>query len=172
MRIVQLCCIFVAVLLILFQRIDVKHSNDEPSFLHISFSVLSFSVYIGKKQNKKIKNGIRFLRKLPIYLKAFNFLLSHSDVTVITSENKNITFEGLIRALPIVISAPPTFAYLNNTAKSVKYLKLDKKDEDEDLYSNTFILSASFRSIHLIISALLLLYYNIKNRLRRSKINV
>ena len=172
MRIVQLCCILGAILLILFQKIDILYSNNTPSSLHINLSVFSFSLFIGKKRKRRFKDRIKALKSFYIYLKAFNFLLSHSDVTIKHLQGANITPPGLAKAIPFALSMPAAFAYLSSTAKSFNYLKSEKNDPTLATNTNSWSADMSFRFIHLIISALLLLYYKIKSILRRSKINV
>ena len=170
MRIVPILLILSAFLFILFQKATIRIRKTEN--ITATFSLTFFSVSLTDLPEKKgrIKKLMRFLKNVPIIFKSLAHFLKRTDVKVLRFKNQDqspfpISFG---QKLPFYLSAPFIFGYLNNTAKSVSYdenwlITTNISNENDAAIDVLF----TFRLFYLIISALLFLYYKVKNRIIR-----
>lgn len=168
MRIVQLTCILLALLLVLLQKIDITVKKSEQLCAQVDFALLSVTFSQGKKR-RGLNDTVKLLRNASPFFKTAKFLLSHSSVDITLSHPAHQSPEMIIRAIPIAISFPAVLSYLANNAKSLTYSAntiTDCSDADGD--NLAFSILFSFNFLFLIISALLLLYYKSKSLLRRN----
>ena len=170
LRLLPILC---ALLFILTRRIDVKVTKQEDVTVKISFNILAIVL----SEDKIKKRSIRKISKLMKYrsgiLRATDYILSKSSVALYKS---NATDKSA-RSLPVLYNASMgatvyfLISYLEKSSKSFKF-------QESQGYNNSghpsleFNLFLHFSLWHLIISALLFLYYIVKNRVKRVLNNV
>lgn len=170
MRIIPILFILLAVLFVLLQKADIRIRKTDNLSITLSLTLFSITFSGDTERKRRIKKIFRLFKNAPIILRVATHLLKRSNVRVIRLANQNrspFPF-SFGQSIPFYISFPVLFAYLNNNAKSIFY-------DDNWLFTGDFSnqneasvdIIVSFRFISLIISALLFLYYKMKDRIMR-----
>ncbi len=165
MRIIQIVALSLALLWMLLQRINVKIFLSDAS-IRLNLPILSITFNVNDNGKAVIKKNFRLIKNLSPLAKSLGFILKRSYVEVNLAKDI-LAPTPLLRSLPLLISYPVIYAYLNNTAKSVDYLSPLGEDSKQD-----FDLSVHFTLVYLFILPFLFLYYKVKNKLGRLVRNV
>ena len=173
MMLLRLLPFIYALLFILTRRIDVKVHKAEELTVKVNFNIFALLFSEDKIKKISIKSMSRFLKNARHIYKPIRYIISKSDITF-------LRYEYLLdeTALHPVLKDTYAFAsnqflllYLSSNAKSFRIT--ERKNRVQDINNNTiFDINIHFSLSHLIISALLLLYYIVKNNLKRVLKNV
>ena len=169
MSILPIILILSAILFILFQRSQIRILKTDNFYLTLNLSIMSFTLSSNQNKKQVLKNLYAFLRKgRPIY-KSVKYLVRRSDIHILRFSPIGKQANGFGQVLSYYISAPILLAYLNNTAKSIRYSdnysKFSNNNSEIDINVNS-------RLIFLIISALVFLYYIVISKIKRGIKNV
>ena len=162
--------ITLALMLILFQEVDLRITYENGLSVHISFTIFSLTLLDDGKDKFSIKGSLRFARSVPIILKASRYAIRRSNVTVFRLSHtvKPSLLDTLLRTLLIFLSASSLLSYVVTNAATYKV--------SEDGYSSDDTASIDIlfetRALHLIISGFLFLYYTVRRKVRRAIKNV
>jgi len=170
MRIIPILFILIAILFILFQKADMRIRKTDNLSITLSLTLFSITFSGDAEKKRRIKKIVRLFKNASVILRVATYLLKRSNVRVIrlANQSRSPSRFSLGQSIPFYISLPVIFAYLNNSAKSIFY-------DDNWLFVDDFVnqneasvdIIVSFRFISLIISALLFLYYKMKDRMMR-----
>ncbi len=171
MPILRFVLLTFAFLFILLLRIDLRITKRNNFTIKINF--IFFAIILEEDKIKRIR--MRDLQKLTKNLsgliKSTSFLISKSNITVSNKYNTPFVSENPITIFTRRTSTALILTYLANKAKSFAY---DTHNSIESSYFDPTILDLTFHFslLNLIISALILLYYIIKNKVKRVLKNV
>ena len=157
MLVLRLFPIFVLVLFILFQKSSIRIVKSDLLTVKLNFNILA--LVFKDDDGKKIRPTrlIKSLRKYNGALKSVRYLISKSDFVIYDSES-------LTNLL--------IFLYLDANAKSVGFVDHAQNEISRDEIPSKIDITVYFSLIYLIISALIFLYYTVKNKIKRVLKNV
>lgn len=173
MTMLRLLPFIYALLFILSRKIDVKvHKGDELT-VKINFNIFAIILKEDKIKRNSIKNLSRMIKNAKHTYKALKYIISKSDVTYYRYAYPQYEDETFFALKSVYTYASEQFliSYLSINAKSFRLLErqnLPKSEADNSLFD----INIHFSLLQLIISALLLLYYIVKNNIRRVLNNV
>lgn len=173
MTILRLLLLTFALLFILTRRIDVNVYKTKELTVKINFNILALVLRENKsKKNlfKRIRRSIKSARHAYQFL---DYIISKSEVVLYEYKTSNNEYESS-SALKIAysyISKQIITSYLENTAK--KFQISENVYQNQNIRNNVVLdLDIRFYLWHLIISALVLLYYMVKSSIKRLLKNV
>lgn len=173
MMLLRLLPLIFALLFILSQKIDVKVHRTDRLTVKINFNILALVLQEDKIKKNGLKSISRIIKNVKHFHKSIDYILSKSEVRLLKHEISNNETEvfSIIKSAYSYASRQFLISYLERNAK--KFRIIEQKNYNIDISSNTvFDLDIHFSLWHLIISALILLYYTVKRRFKRLLKNV
>ena len=160
-------------LFILTRKIDVKVIKDEALLIKISFNIFALVLTEEKIKRKEIRKIPKVLRSLKGIFKSADYLISKSIVNVFKCNLLDADERGLplLYNASFYVSAKVLFYYLSQNARKVNNYTNSIFKTDE-MNGDSIDISIHFSLWHMIISALLLLYYIVKSNIKRALKNV
>lgn len=157
MLVLRLFPIFVLVLFILFQKSSIRIVKSDLLTVKLNFNILA--LVLKDDDGKKIRPTklIKSLRKYSGALKSARYLISKSDFVIYDSES---------------LTNRLIFLYLDANAKSVGFVDHAQNEISRNEIPSKIDITVYFSLIYLIISALIFLYYTVKNKIKRVLKNV
>ena len=157
MIVLRLLPLFVIILFILFQKCSIRITKKEALTVKLNFSLLA--VLFTEEKIKKIRLGrfVKSFRQISGIIKSAKYLISKSDFLILDNEK---LIDNLI------------FIYLKANARSLTLKDADVDYSDNSQELTKIDVTAYFYLVHLIISALIFLYYMVKNKVKRVIKNV
>ena len=147
---------------ILLQRIDVKITRHAKPTVKISFNILALVLTEDNIKKTNLKRIRGLIRNLIGALKAFGYLISKSDVVIVRYErNVDEAISSPINQARLIATSQFTTSYFDSKAKSLSFVNENKPKD------TSFDVSFHFSLFNLIISALIFLYYIVKNKVKR-----
>lgn len=160
----RLLPVFVTLLFILTQGVDVRIFRRPRLTIKISFTIIGILLYETERQRIRFKKMRKRVNLAKCSLRAMRYLISRSYVTVYNSDDTDT--EQIFPSIPIFMFSALVLPYLSQNARKLKY-------RTENRQANTsFDISLRFACIHLIISALIFLYYLLRIKIRSTVKNV
>ena len=173
MILLRLLPLIYALLFILSRRIDVKvHKADELT-VKVNFNIFALLLTEDKFKRIRIKSVSRFIKNAKHIYKPISYIITRSDVIFsryMHLQNDNASL-SVIKSAYAYASSHFLISYLSGNAKSFQLIEWENLVQDQN-DSTIFDINIHFSLLHLIISALLLLYYIVKNNLKRMLKNV
>ena len=173
MIVLRLLPLIYALLFILTRRIDVKVSKADELTVKISFNIFALLFTENKIKRARLKSITRIIKNARYNYKPISYLISKSNVVFsrYTHLQDDGTSLSVIKNAYTYASSQFLISYLSSTAKSFHLVEQEKFIQNK--ISNTvFDINIHFSLSHLIISAMLLLYYIVKNNLKKVMKNV
>ena len=168
----RLLPILSALLFILSRRIDVRVTKAEELTVKISFNIFAIVLTEDKIKKRGLKKLSKLIKSRRSILKSADYLISKSNVRLYKfistdpSVSVPLAYNAYREASVYFISA-----YLERTARKFSFSAI--RDTDKNAQNQVkFNLLLHFPFSHLIISALIFLYYIVKNRVKRVLQNV
>ena len=173
MMVLRLLPIVFALLFILSRRIDVKVYKSNRLTVKINFNILALIIREGNNQKIRFKSLVRFIKNAKPSYRFLNYLISKSEVVLFEHENSRDENEdsSIFKTAYTYLSNQFIISYFERTAQKFRISKYEKRDISIG-NSTVFDLNIHFSLWHLIISALILLYYLAKERVGRLLKNV
>lgn len=175
MVILRLLPVSFVLLFILLQRVDVKVKTRDRLTVRIDLNIIAIILSEDKIKKKHLGRIPNLLKNLPIVYKVIKYLVAKSDVTVI-EYNDNPLIDGeddIFKNARRYAIYQIVYSYLATNSKSFHFTEnrvySDEKDKEK---TSDFDLIFRFSLFHLINSALLFLYYIVKNKAKRVIKNV
>ena len=175
MVILRLLPVSFVLLFILLQRVDVKVKTRDRLTVRIDLNITAIILSEDKIKKKHLGRIPKLLKNLPIVYKVLKYLVAKSDVTVI-EYNDNPLIDGeddIFKNARRYAIYQIVYSYLATNSKSFHFTEnrvySDEKDKEK---TSDFDLIFRFSLFHLINSALLFLYYIVKNKAKRVIKNV
>ena len=175
MVILRLLPVSFVLLFILLQRVDVKVKTRDRLTVRIDLNIIAIILSEDKIKKKHLGRIPNLLKNFPIVYKVIKYLVAKSDVTVI-EYNDNPLIDGeddIFKNARRYAIYQIVYSYLATNSKSFHFTEnrvySDEKDKEK---TSDFDLIFRFSLFHLINSALLFLYYIVKNKAKRVIKNV
>lgn len=175
MIILQLLPILCLLLFIFLQSVSIKIETKDRLTVNINFNILAITLKEDEIKKRRITNIFKKMKVIPPIYKVLKLLISKSEVTVVRyiyCESHEDTGEEINHArgsTALVIFS----SYLKSVSKSFSYIEkkvfIDKDDTESTSYFDLY-LHVSF--LNMIISALIFLYYIVKNKVKEVIKNV
>ena len=160
MFILRLIPVVTTLLFILLQEIDLRIIKREQLTVKINFNIFAL-VLISEKKSRKGKFK-KLIKALPSIIKSANYLVSVSRITI--RRFNEAKMKGSVNLAGNILSRTLILSYLHSKAKSVIHLQ---KPENNDIVPTEIDISLHFSIFDMINSALIFVYYNIKNKVRK-----
>ena len=158
MIVLRLLPIFVIVLFILFQRNSIRIIKCERLTVKINLNIFAITLTEEKIKRFRPAKALKSVKSIYRIIKSARYLISKSDFSVLTTES--VTNQFLL-------------SYLSANARSVQYSFIESNNRENDIgCKNALDITARFSLVYLIISALIFLYYTVRNKLKRVIKNV
>ena len=172
MILLRLLPIIFALLFLLSRRIDVDISKHKEMTVKINFNILAVVLTDDKIKKGRLKSFSKLIKSTKSILRSADYLISRSDVKLysFTDIQHGIStpiFYNAYRVATLRFIA----AYLERNARKFQFAEIQNTDSEVQNRSG-FNLLLHFSLWHLIISALIFLYYIVKNRVKRVFQNV
>lgn len=174
MVILRLLPVSFVLLFILLQRVDVKVKTRDRLTVRIDLNIIAIILSEDKIKKKHLGRIPKLLKNLPIVYKVIKYLVAKSDVTVIEYNDPLFDVEDdIFKNARRYAIYQIVYSYLATNSKSFHFTEnrvySDEKDKEK---TSDFDLIFRFSLFHLINSALLFLYYIVKNKAKRVIKNV
>ena len=169
----RLMTITVALLFILFQSIDVKVKIRETVFIKINLNIIAIVLYENIEKPKHLKDIWSNAIKIPIFLKAAKHLLAKSNVSIVaydTSPSSDTT--SFFNQIGSTIRDRLIISYLAVNSKRFRIQSVSTSRIIPNESRIRYDAHISFSFIHFINSALILLYYIARNKVKEVIKNV
>lgn len=173
MGFLRLLPIFFLLLFILTRRVDVRVIKNEAFIVKISFNILALVLTEDKVRRKNVRKITNLLRSFKVFLKSIDYLISKSTVNVFRCDFADADKKRfpILYSASFYASVQILIYYLTKNSKKINYH--DNQIFHTQESRRDFIdLSIHFSLWNMIISALLLLYYIVKNNVKRALKNV
>lgn len=168
MIVLRLLPIFFTLLFILSRRTNIRVTKSEELTVKINFNIFAIVLSEEKIKKRGLKKLPKLLKNAKGILKSLDYLVSKSEVRIIKCKIPDSADKKfhVIRNAYFLASTQLLISYLERNCKKILYI------DQENYYKildNTAALDLSlhFPFYYLIISALLFLYYIVKNNVKR-----
>lgn len=170
MLILRLLPISFALLFILLQRVDVKVKTNDRLTVRIDFNIIAIILSEDEIKKKHLGEIKKFIRNIPIIYKALRYLISKSEVIVIECTPNALSYaeEEIFKSIRRYAIYKIAYSYLATNSRSFHFAENQVYSHDNPgEKSSDFDVLFRFSLFHLINSALLFLYYIVKNKAKR-----
>lgn len=167
MILLRLLPVFFAALFILTRTVCVRVLKGDKLTVKINFNILAVVLAEDNTKKRGIRKTIRLIKGVRSAFKTFDYLLSKSDVKLfINNQNDIENQKALAKSGYFIASTALIIPYIRTTSRSFRVVERSEQNE------NSFELRLYFSLWHMIISALIFLYYTVKNKVKRVIKNV
>ena len=168
----RLLPILYALLFLLSRRIDVRVSKSKEMTVKINFNILAVVLTEDKIKKRRLKSFSKLIKGTKSILRSADYLISRCDAELysFTDIQSGISAPIIYNAYRVA-AVHFIAAYLERNARKFEFAEIQNTDSEVQNRSG-FNLLLHFSLWHLIISALIFLYYIVKNRVKRVFQNV
>ena len=175
MVILRLLPISFVLLFILLQGVDVKVKTIDRMTVRIDFNIIAIILTEDKIKKKHLGKMSRLLKNLPTIYKVLRYLVKKSDITVI-EHNQDPLFVGendIFKSAGRYAIYQIIYSYLLTNSRNFYFTENRVySNEASREKSSDFDLLFHFSLFHLINSAVILLYYIVKSKVKEVIKNV
>ena len=173
MMVLRLIPIFVALLFMLLQSVQIRLKMRDVLTVKINFNILAITLREDKTKKTRLKYLFNFINKLSWFSRSVKYFISKSRVSIIIfNKNDENSSASILNRIASLATEQFIISYLDVNSKSF-FIELGEDLPRENCKHKTFF-DATFDLlfIHLINSALILLYYITKNKIKEAIKNV
>lgn len=161
----RLMTVTAALLFVLLQRVDVKVRLRDSLFIKINLNIIALVLYETKEKDKHLKDIFDAINKLPIFLKSIKYLLSKSNVILAFREETFLSDSPtIVTRIGSILSEQIIITYLIACSKHFRIERTPNYYEQSIRGKDCYDAFISFSFIHLVNSALILLFNTVKNK--------
>ena len=167
MALLRFLPIFCLLLFALTRKINIRVTKSDELTVKINFNIVALVLTEAKIKKRWINKLPNLIKNVKGALKPLKYLVSKSEVLIISCINSNPES----RRFPVIYSAcfyastQFIISYLQKNARSLRFASNTNPKSDYEKAS--LDISFCFPLYHLIISALLFLYYTLKYKIKR-----
>jgi len=168
MIVLRLLPIFFTLLFILSRKTNIRVTKSEELTVKINFNIFAIVLSEEKIKKRGLKKLPKLLKNAKGILKSLDYLVSKSEVRIIKCKIPDSSDKKfpVVRNAYFLASMQLLISYLERNCKKILYI--DQENYYKILDNAAALdLSLHFPFYYLIISALLFLYYIVKNNVKR-----
>ena len=170
--VLRLIPIFVTLLFILFQTVEIKVKMRSKLTVKINFNILAIVLYEDKRRKTRLKALFSLVSTISKFTKSIKYLISKSKVSVIIYPKNDENNLSILRHIGSLASEQFLLSYLEANSKEFYATRSEYLPEKCSDSKTFFDVNLNLSFMHLIISALILLYYIIKSKAKEVIKNV
>jgi hypothetical protein len=170
MIILQLLPILCLLLFILLQSVSIKIKTKDRLTVKINFNILAITLTEDEIKKKHLGHIKKVIKNVPIIYKALRYLISKSVVIVMGYPQNALLYaeEDIFKSIRRYAIYQIAYSYLATNSRSFHFAENQVYSYDNtEEKSSDFDVLFHFSLFHLINSALLFLYYIVKNKAKR-----